>query len=164
MPVDRRRILVGLGAALAAGVVPAVAQQSARFAAIRVDAEPLAQRGGSSAATLIAQLMPGKMQDVFGDLLAPHDRGLPVLVARIDTIYMPGYADSRQGPLYGLQQDTLSGAGLVVSGRVVQAETPLHVNLPSSYSGAYYLPDIDQRRIESLCTQFAYWLRRGMQL
>lgn len=164
--VARRAFLAGSAAVIvAAGDVWAQAQQAAaRFGGLRVDAAPLANRGAATAAAAIQGIMPAKLQEVFGDLIGPGGRGLPVLVARIDTLYLPGYADTRPGNLYDLQQDTMSGAGVVVSGRAVQSTTPLHVNLPPSYSGTWYLPDIDTRRIDSLCYQFAYWLRREMQL
>ena len=163
--LTRRSLLTGSAAFFGTGIAPSLAQQAApRFGGLRVDTTPPANRGSSGAAAAVQQIMPAKMQDVFGDIVAAGARGLPVLVARIDTLYLPGYADTDPGMVYSLQQDTMSGAGVVVAGRAVQSSTPLHVNLPPSYSGTWYLPDIDTRRIDSLCYQFAYWLRREMQL
>jgi hypothetical protein len=42
------------------------------------------------------------------------------------------------------------------------SETPVLTTLPPSYSGAWYDPNIDRRRVSSLSYQFAYWLRREM--
>lgn len=161
--VARRGFIAG---AAAVAVVPSARAQAqaARFSALRVNAAPLAARGAAGAAALIERIMPEKLRIVFGDIVAPGARGLPVLVARIDTLSLIGLADTRPGTLYSMQQDTMSGAGLVVAGRTVTAVTPLHVNLPPGYSGTWYLPDIDTRRIDSLCYQFAYWLRREMQI
>lgn len=163
--IARRAVLAGSVALLGSGFVSAEAEGTvARFSGVRVDTAPLAARGGGSAASIIQAVLPGKMQAVFGDLVSVGARGYPLLVARIDTIFLPGYADNREGNLYALQRDTMSGAGLVVAGREVRATTPLNVNLPPGYSGSWYLPDIDARRIDSLCYQFAYWLRREMQI
>ena len=131
---------------------------------MRVDAGPLAAQGGAGAAALIQRFMPGKLQGVFGDLIAPGTRGLPALVARIDTLYLTGFADVPGGNSMIRAQDTMTGAGLVVRDRRTEAETPLRVTLPPSYSGTWYTPDVDSRRIVSLSDQFAYWLRREMQL
>lgn len=161
-PVARRAFLVG-AVGLTAG--RAVAQtQPARFSALRTDAAPLASRGAGAPAAATARIMPEKLHIVFGDLLAPGARGLPALVARIDTLSLIGSADTRPGTLYAMQQDTMSGAGVVMAGQAVTSTTPLHVNLPPGFSGTWYLPDIDIRRIDSLCYQFAYWLRREMQI
>lgn len=161
---SRRAALAQL-AALAAVLPCGVHAQSApRFAAVRVDAGPLAARGGQGAAALIQTIMPGKLQEVFGDLIAPGARTLPTLVARIDTLYLTGFADTPAGNSLIRAQDTMTGAGLVILGRRTEAETPLRVTLPPSYSGTWYTADIDTRRIDSLSAQFAYWLRREMQL
>jgi hypothetical protein len=162
--LSRRALLAGAALGLAGGPHRATAQSAARFGGVRVDAGPLAARGGGGAAALIQRIMPAKLQQVFADLIAPGVRGLPVLVARIDTLYLTGFADTPAGDSYLRAQDTMTGAGLVVSGRQTMAETPLRVTLPPSYSGTWYLPDIDTRRIDSLSYQFAYWLRREMQL
>ncbi|MCW6511147.1 hypothetical protein [Lichenifustis flavocetrariae] len=167
--LSRRRFLAGATLAAAGLPLRAWAQETApsapvRFSAVRVDAGPLAARGGGMSAAMIQRVLPGKMKEIFADLLVPASHQAPLLVARIDTLYLSGYADAIS-PGAALQSlDSMDGAGLVVMGRQVQASTRLHVTLPASYSGAYYLPDIDARRIDSLCTQFAYWLRREMQL
>jgi hypothetical protein len=161
--VARRAFMAG-AAALAAAPNAWAQAQPTRFSALRVNAEPLAGRGAGAAAAAIERIMPEKLRIVFADLVSPGSKALPALVARIDTLSLTGLADTRPGTLYSMQQDTMSGAGLVVAGQTVLSVTPLHVNLPPGFSGTWYLPDIDVRRIDSLCYQFAYWLRREMQL
>lgn len=135
------------------------------FGAISVDVRPLVARGGGGAAALIARIMPAKLQSVFADHVAPGQKGAPTLIARIDTLTMTAFSD-RPGPdsNFSGQMDQMEGAGLVVSGRTTVSVTPLRVALQPGYSGAFYLPDIEERRIDSICYQFAYWLRREMNV
>lgn len=164
--LTRRALLVG-GCGLAASV-QAIAQEAPsdiRFAGVRVDVSPLLAIGGRGPAQVVAQVLPGKLAASFSDHLAKGDRRAPVLVARIDRLYLSSYADA---PSVGFSSfgnmDSMEGAGVVLAGRQALSTTPLRVTLPAGYSGAYYLPDIDQRRIVSLCESFASWLRREMNL
>lgn len=164
--LTRRALLVGgCGLAVAA---PALAQETAqvtRFAGVRVDVNPLIAIGGRGPAQVVAQVLPGKLTAALSDHLAPGDRRAPILIARVDRLYLSSYAD---GPSSGFaafgKMDSMEGAGIVLAGRQVLSTTPLRVTLPAGYSGTYYLPDIDQRRIASLCESFAYWLPREMNL
>ena len=164
-----RRAVLGIAATSA--VTPfgaALGQESAaatRFHAVAVDARPLAAVGGGASAALIQRLLPAKLSEAFADLLIAGDARAPTLLARIDRIYLSSYADA-PSPGFGSlgSMDSLEGAGIVLAGRQPVSTTPLRVTLPAGYSGAYYLPDIDARRIDSLCVQFASWLRREMNL
>lgn len=145
-----------------AGIREGLAQAAGlRFRAVKVDVQPLIAVGGRGAAELIARVLPGLLAASFADALAPADPQAPVLIARIDRIYLPSYSDL---PSVGFSSfgsiDSLEGVGVTVSGRQTLSTTPLRVTLPAGYSGVYYLPDIDQRRITSLCESFASWLRR----
>ena len=161
-----RRGVLGGGLALLAGTGATQAQTGpARFRGVRVDVEPLIAIGGRGAARVIAQVLPGKLAESFAAVLSPGDARAPVLVGRIDRIFLSSYADA---PSIGIgsfsNTDSMEGAGLVVAGRQTIATTPLRVSLPASYSGLSYLPDIDERRVASLCESFASWLRREMNL
>ena len=159
----RRRLIAGVLGVCALGHRSALAQTSSapRFSSIRVDVQPLIARGGRGSAQLIASVLPRELAKQFTDVVEPGTRA-PVLIARIDTIYLSLFADT---PSTGFGSfgttDSLEGAGVVVAGRQVLSTTPLRVTLPASYSGVYYLPDIDQRRVVSLCESFASWLRRA---
>lgn len=167
--MSRRAVSRGALVAAAALIEPPQlrAQQTSptRFRSVRVDVQPLVAIGGGAPAEVVARALPREMASMFANLLAPNDAGAPTLVARIDRIYLASYADA---PGEGLDafgnMDSMEGAGLVVAGRRTVATTPLRVTLPAGYSGAYYLPDIDVRRITSLCESFASWLRREMNL
>lgn len=138
---------------------------TAVFRATRVDVGPLAARGGGSAAAVIARALPGFMASTFADRIAATNTRAPVLVAQIQTIFMSDFGDIPGNGVDAVgHMDTLSGAGVVVGATGPLSTVPLTVHLPAGYSGAYYLPDIDVRRITSLCESFASWLRREMNL
>ena len=160
---SRRDVVFGalLGLAFPTGL--SAQDATPYFGALRVDTRPLAVGGGGASAALIQRFLPGKMQSVFEDLTRPGDRRAPTLVARIDILFLSSLRDSPAFGFASSSMDSLVGAGVVL-GASGPSVTPLRVTLPASYSGASYLPDIDARRIDSLCYQFAYWLRREMNL
>ena len=162
--LTRRSALAGLASGCAVVTAGAWAQvPGGRFGRVAVDVGPLVGRGGGASAGLIAQLLPAKLASVFADRLAPGEKRLPTLVARIDTLFLSSFGETRAPGIDSLgTMDSMEGAGLVVVGRKTISITPLRVTLPASYSGAYYLPDIDQKRIDSLCFSFASWLGREM--
>lgn len=167
-PGLHRRDLLGLATgALLASVLGGRASRAQdapgafRIRAVQVDVTPLAALGQRSTAGLIQQVLPEKLREQFADSLSPGDARAPVLVARIDRLYLSLLGDTPSPGFDSLSStDSMEGAGLLLAGRQVLSSTPLRVSLPGSYSGAYYLPDIDQRRVASLCESFASWLRR----
>ncbi|WP_131196563.1 hypothetical protein [Lichenihabitans psoromatis] len=162
--LDRRRFL---GAVVAVPLVAvagsASAQAATSFRAIGVDTSPLLQYGGGGSAAALQRVLPGQMRKVFADLLTPADARAPTLVARIRymslTSYAGGYTVDAIGP-----NDTIEGDGIVMSGGREIASTHVLTTLSPSYSGAYYTEGIDAIRVDSLAYQFAYWLRREMNL
>jgi hypothetical protein len=164
----RRTLAAGLAAALASALLPgpATAQPVAAFRAVRVDASAIAALGRPGFARTVEALVQPRANEVFADRLAPGQRGAPVLVLRIDSISMPGYAglSRRRGPgHFDEQNDTLEGEGLVVAanGAVLQ-RVPILSALSPGYSGAYYLDDIDARRVSNIGWHFASWVKRRL--
>jgi hypothetical protein len=83
-----------------------------------------------------------------------------VLAVHIQSIYLTSYVDTRQPQA---NVDWMEGsAALIGPGHQLTGPYPLLVNVPAAYSGAWYLPDIDTRRIDYLCYVFAQWLRRAV--
>jgi hypothetical protein len=162
--IDRRGVLRGGAGLLATGAglgCVAAQTESPRFRGVQVDTRPLAAIGGGPSAGLIQRLLSTELSTAFADRLAPGDSKAPVLVARIDHLFLSAFADAPSPGYDALgNMDQMDGAGLVLSGRQIVSTTPLRVSLPASYSGTSYLPDIDQRRIASLCMSFASWLNR----
>ncbi len=166
----------GAGAALSlAGAVPAAAQLAPapfggaaglpaglRFGRIEVDTSRLLRLGDVAGSEVVTRVLTRQLQEVFADLAAP--RGGATLVARISSIYLASYVGSRayNGRDGGGGNDNLEGVGIVSSGGQVLAEVPVLSVLSASYSGAWYQPDIDERRVLSICHHFAWWLRREM--
>ena len=135
-----------------------------RFGAMAVDADRVARLGNPGGAALVVRHLTRQLRAVFADLLVAPGAGGATLTARISSLYLASYAGTQsyghrsEGP----NNDDLEGAGVLSSGGRVLAEVPLLAVLDAGYSGAWYLPDIDERRIASISHQFAYWLRREM--
>ena len=93
--------------------------------------------------------------------IAIKHRGDRALLVRVRSLYLVAWAGGRSGST-GDGPDNIDGVGIVTSGGRVVSETPVYTTLDPSYSGAWYLPDIEQRRVASICYQLAYWLHREM--
>lgn len=179
-----RRTALGLIASAAAGaalplgrVAPAAAQlgpsplaggvalpAGLRFRAVGVDASRLARLGNVAGAEVVTQVLTRQLQGVFADLMAPRGTAGAALVARISSIYLAPYAGTRSynGRDGGGNNDNLEGVGIVSEGGQVLAQVPILSVLDAAYSGAWYQPDIDAKRVTSICHHFAWWLRREM--
>jgi outer membrane receptor protein involved in Fe transport len=173
-----RRAVLGHAAAAAAGFAlpvawasragaqtgPAPGPEGLRLRRIAVDTSRVAAIGSPAAADLLARDLTRHLRQVFGDLMAPKDAGDAVLLARISSLYLTsfvgGRAHGRRGE--GSGNDSLDGVGILSRGSGVLSETPVLSVLDPAYSGAWYLPDIDERRIDAIARHFAYWLRREM--
>lgn len=132
-----------------------------RISRVAVDTAALRSPFDGSDAALLARDLAGDLRHVFADLMVGSgDRGV-TLLARVHSLYLPPWAGDRRGNA-GDGPDNIEGVGIVASGGRVLSETPLYTTLNPSYSGAWYLPDINERRIASISYQFAYWLRREM--
>jgi hypothetical protein len=134
-----------------------------RFSRFAVDTRALLATSNDATARLVAQDLQRSLADVFADRAAGRGGGATLLV-RIDSIFLPPYTGGGSGSGKGNGPDNMSGTGIVVSGGRALSETPLLATLDSSYSGAWYQPNIDALRVASLSHQFAYWLRREMGL
>ena len=185
MTVIPRRTALGLLVSAAAGTVLSLGRSSSaaaqslgstpfggtaglpaglRFRNVVVDASRLARLGNEAGAALVTQVLTRELQEVFADLMAPHGAAGATLVAKISSIYLSSYTGSRayNGRSGGGGDDNLEGVGIVSSGGQVLAQVPILSVLTPSYSGAWYQPDIDERRTASICHHFAWWLRREM--
>jgi hypothetical protein len=153
----RRGVLAAMASSLGLALAPlgAKAQNATniRIGAIRIEASPYAEQ--------IAPIMLPALQKAFADRLAPGNRHAAVLLVRIDSLSFTSYVDTADPKA---DVDWMSGAGrLIGPGNQLLGDYPLTINLPASYSGAWYLPDIDERRLDSLCQAFSQWLRRAVR-
>ena len=169
--LTRRTALLALAATPAlAAAFPAFAQvpgaspaAGLRIRSVVVDATRVAALGNPDGADRLAVVLARQMRKVFADLIVPNATDA-TLVARISSLYLVSYAGSgtfgRRGS--GGGDDSLEGVGIVTAGGRAVSQTSVLAVLDPGYSGPWYLPDIDERRLESIAYQFAWWLRREM--
>jgi hypothetical protein len=165
-------------AVLAAGLVGAVLLASpaaadneqlppgAHFRAIKVDVSPLAGSVGEPTAGWMAEALPGPLQAVFGNRLAPGDRSAPTLVVRIDRVFL-GQSGNGIGDATGADRarDNVEGAGIVVApdGRTI-ATYPIFDVLYNYTGGSNYEVGTAHRRVNELAGGLARWLPGQMGL
>ena len=171
--------MLGLVAAPAlAAAVPACAQApirapgtasttatDLRLRTVVIDATRVAALGNPGGADRLAVVLAREMRKVFADLMAPHAADGATLVARISSLYFVPFAGGRDyggSNSSGSGSDSLDGVGIVTSGGRALSQTPILAILDPGYSGAWYLPNIDELRLDSISYQFAWWLRREM--
>ena len=161
----RRVGLIVAGAALLAGGFgsSAKAEGASRFRAVVVDASRVARLGSPVLAERVRGDVSAEVRRAFGDLLAPGDVRAPTLVVRIDSISLGSFTDNTIAT-EGNNKDYLEGAGIVSANGRVLSTTPVLSVLNPGYSGAWYAPGIDERRVQSISHHFASWLRREMGL
>ena len=141
----------------------AAAPAAAGFRAVQVDASPLLAYGGGSSAAILTPALLQALRRVFADRLTPKDARAPVLVARITNLYLSGYDGAKTFDSFG-GNDNIEGDGIVTRGGQVLSTTHILTELPPTYSGSIVTPNLDLIRYESIAQQFAYWLRREMNL
>jgi len=154
--LTRRIILTGLSAAALAGC-----QTTARTAspvaigAIRVDAGPLAAKGQGTTAAMIRPMLERELAS-----LRSAGRGGATLEVIVTGLTLTSYAG---GQAATLGNDTLESEARLIGpdGREI-ARYPILAIMAPSYGGAWYRPDVNQRRIEALVASNAQWIRRAV--
>lgn len=135
---------------------------SVPIAAIRVDVSRLVELGWGATATNIKIAMERELATAFGPALR---RGAgPTLVVMIRGIWLASYAGGGGGGKFGgggSSNDSLDSIATLVEpdGRVM-ATYPVLSTISSSSGGAWYRPDVDQRRVAALIENNALWIKR----
>lgn len=152
----RRTILAGLVAALLAGCQTTARTDSpVAVAAIRVDTRPLAAKGQSATAALIKPMLERELASLHS-----AGRGGATLEVTVTGLTLTSYAG---GQAVTLGNDTLeSEARLIGPNGNEIARYPILAIMAPSYGGAWYRPDVNQRRIEALVASNAQWIRRAV--
>lgn len=153
----RRVLLTGLAATLLAGC-----QSTARtspltpISAIRVDTAPLAAKGQSATAV---QIKPMLERELASLRTAGGGRGATLHVT-VTGLYLTSYAG---GAAATLGNDTLESEALLVGadGREI-ARYPILAIMSPNFGGAWYRPDVNERRVEALVGSNAQWIRRAV--
>ncbi|MGE7469702.1 hypothetical protein ACQKLX_09680 [Bosea sp. NPDC003192] len=152
----RRTLLTSLAATLLAGCqTTAQTAPPVAIAAIRVDTAPLAAKGASATAALIKPMLE---RELAGLRSAGRD-GATLLVS-VTGLYLTSYAG---GQAVTLGSDTLESEARLIGadGREI-ARYPILAIMAPSYGGAWYRPDVNQRRIEALVASNTQWIRRAV--
>ncbi|CAN7411315.1 hypothetical protein LJR090_003272 [Bosea sp. LjRoot90] len=154
--LSRRTALTGFVAVLLAGC-QTTAQTASPVAiqTIRVDTAPLATKGQSATAALIKPMLERELASVR----TAGGRGATLQVT-VTGLYLTSYAG---GQAVTLGNDTLESEARLIGadGREI-ARYPVLAIMAPSYGGAWYRPDVNQRRIEALVASNAQWIRRAV--
>lgn len=153
----RRVFLTGLAAVLLAGCqTTAQTAPPVAIGAIRVDTGPLAAKGQSATAATIKPMLE---RELAGLRTAGAGRGATLQVT-VTGLYLTSYAG---GQAVTLGNDTLESEARLIDadGREI-ARYPILAIMAPSYGGAWYRPDVNQRRIEALVASNAQWIRRAV--
>lgn len=161
--INRRHLLSSLVTAgatvsfagMASALTPAIG-------AIRVDVSNLARQGWGEN---VAWIKAGLERELQVALAPALQRGGPaILTVTVNSITMPSYAGGGGGGRFGdggSSNDNLDSVATLTDRRgAIIATYPILSTQSSGYAGAWYLPDIDRRRIESLLQNNAGWIRR----
>ena len=150
----RRTILIGLATTMLAGC-QTVGQTAPPVAigTLRVDTGPLAAKGQSATAAEIKPMLERELASLRSA------RGATLQVT-VSGLYLTSYAG---GQAATLGNDTLESEAVLIGadGREI-ARYPIMSIMAPSFSGAWYLPDISQRRIDALVANNAQWIRRAV--
>lgn len=154
----RMLILSAFAAMLAAG--PASAQ-SRTIGAIRVDASAIAAQGWGERSTQIRRALERQLATTLAPMIV---RGGPTLEATVKGVWLASFAGGSGGGKPtggGGSLDSFDAEYRLVGPRgEVLATWPILSNIGSDSGGAWYLPDIDQRRVAALIENNALWIRR----
>lgn len=156
---SRRAFLIGSAALAAGGLASFQAlAQGAPVGAIRVDARRLGPQGWGENSGRIARALE---QELARQLGAQRQRGGPTLYVTVQGLWLASYAGSGMaGDGSGSGNDNMDSlAELIDRGRVL-ASYPIRSTLHPGSGGAWYRPDIDQRRVAALLENNALWIKR----
>lgn len=140
------------------------AASALRLRSITVDVSPLVSRGLAPWAKLAKSTIEPELARLFASRLVPSDKRADRLVVRVDAITLASWAgDASGGGRWansgGGSTDYMEGDAIVIGpDGAEKARRRILLALPSSYSGAWYLPDIDTRRVIGLSRVFARWV------
>lgn len=154
--IDRRSLIAGGLAAAALPLAGGARAAAPAIAAVRIEVERLAAKGQRANAALVKA---GLERELAGLRAGGPARGAAVLLeVDVTGLYLTSYGG---GAATTLGNDTLeSEARLIGPGHRLLARYPVLAILPPSSGGAWYRPDLEQRRIEALIRSNAAWIRR----
>lgn len=153
----RRAFLTGSAVLAAGGLAsfPAVAQGIA-IGAIRVDARRLGPQGWGERAPRIARALEAELARQLAPL---RQRGGPTLHVTVQGLWLAS-AVGGGSPGEGSTNDNMDSLAEVIDRGRVLFSRDIRSHLLSSSGGAWYRPDVDERRVAALLENNAQWIRR----
>lgn len=156
--ISRRKfLLVAATGTVASALMPvgvfASQTGAASFSGILVDVSRMWERGFGIQSDWVEQDLILALRQQFSGRLT---RSAPRLLVEISSISLGTFTGNGDKT-----SDFMEGRAIVLDkGNSILAEYPILMNLPSSSSGAWYLPDVDRRRVRALSIAFAGWVER----
>lgn len=136
--------------------------QEATVGAIRIDAAPLVEQGWGASAAIARDELARTLIDQLGPV---YRRGAgATLVVTLNSMWLASYAGGGGGGKPsdgGASNDYLNSVATLVDRRGRElARYPIMSTELSSSGGAWYRPDVDQRRVMALARNNALWIKR----
>lgn len=159
----RRRFLAFPLGAIALSLAPLAsapaAAQSAPVGSIRVEATPSVISAWGPHLPMVAAELQGTLAEILGPALQP--RSGTRLVITISSIWLNGFAGGSRWNDGGSSNDYLESTATLYdrNGRPL-ASYPIRSTESSGGAGAWYLQDVDQRRLRALARNNAWWIKR----
>jgi len=164
-PMTTRRNIISLGlagAALALAPLSAASAQARTIGKIRVDTSRIARQGWGENAESIRIALERQLVTTLGPLYRPGAGS--TLSVTVKGVWLASFAGGSGGgkPTGGGGSNDNFDSDIAVlgpRGEVLQTFPILSV-LDSGSGGAWYLPDVDQRRVAALIENNALWIKR----
>jgi hypothetical protein len=118
--------------------------------ALTIDTSAISARGHRGFAAEIRPLLASELQKALGPRFSTR------ATVRITKIFLAPYGG--QGASGGEVDDKIYGV-VIVPGR---GAIPIAINLPPNTGGAWYAPNVDERRVYRLIEAFAGWVARSI--
>lgn len=163
MITRRTLVLTALsGFAVGAALPVAALAQVRQIGAVKVDASRLVDQGWGTQAPAIGAVMEQELITQLGPMFR-RGSGNTLLVT-LRSLWLASYAGGGGGgkpTSGGASNDNLDSVATLLDrqGRVIASWPILSTELSSS-GGAWYLPDVDRRRVEALIRNNALWIKR----
>lgn len=138
-----------------------VQARATTISAIRVDVSRLQDQGWGSNALAIKLGLERELTEALGPRL--HRGAGPTLNVAVRGVFLNSYAGGdggRWGGGGGTADSFDSEATLIGRGNRIIATWPVLSTVPAGSAGPWYLPDIDQRRMNGLIRHNAGWISR----
>ena len=156
--ITRRHVLASALGATALATFPAFAQAPA-VGAIRVEALPSVVEAWGPHLPMVKAELERTLAEILGPAYQPRTGNR--LVVTIGSIWLASYAGGSRWSDGGSSNDTLeSTAALYDRKGKLLASHSIRSTETSGGAGAWYLPDVDQRRLKALARNNAWWIKR----